>query len=116
MDEDPRLFTNEDIQFTPDNYDLHGDEEDDPALDSAGLVGTEWDSYEHILASEEGAIPIYGVQILTFMTPDGRQHTRWCVDGSPEPDLLIGTMERVQFFVHVQNLDVVISDEDEEME
>lgn len=77
----------------------------------------EWDSYEHILASEEGAVPVYGVQLLVFMDPEGRQHTRWCVDGSPDPDLLIGTLDRVKFFVHIQNLDLQItSTDDDELE
>lgn len=72
----------------------------------------EWEAYRDILDTEEGAVPVYGLQIIVFMTPDGKQHTRWTVDGAPDPDLLIGTIERVQFFTHVQNLDVTVIDEE----
>lgn len=77
-----------------------------------------WASYEHILETEPGSVAVYGLQMVVFMDQEGRQHTRWCVDGDPEPDLLIGTLDRIKFFIHVQNLDMTIAEleEDDETE
>lgn len=90
--------------------------EEDPRLfeSPAPEPVDEWGPYEDILSTEEGAVPVYGIQVLVFMDTNGRQHTRWSIEGDPDPDMLIGTIERVQFFTHLNALEPGLMIVDEE--
>jgi len=62
----------------------------------------EFEPYEDMF--EENQVPMYGLRFIVATDPDGQVFTEWAVEGDPAPDTLIGTLERVKFFIQIHNL------------
>lgn len=62
----------------------------------------EFEPYQDMF--EEDQIPMYGLRFVVASDPDGHVFTEWAVEGDPTPDTLVGTLERVKFFIQIHNL------------
>jgi hypothetical protein len=44
------------------------------------------------------------LRFIVATDAEGQVFTEWAVEGDPAPDILIGTLERVKFFIQIHNL------------
>lgn len=73
---------------------------------------TNWEPYTKMLQEEadkcdKKVMPSYGLIMMTYMDEEGHVHTRWHIDGRVDMDTLIGTLDRVKFSLHMENMDFV---------